>query len=71
MQAISWPMMKLLCSEYDFSQYSKILDLGGGNGAIALKLSKAFPLVRFGIMNVPSGVKAARNFLKQKVKLTV
>lgn len=66
MQSVSWVMAPLLSAFFDLGRYSRILDVGGGNGAIVARLAEAFPGVRFGLLNVPAGAAAARRHLESR-----
>jgi O-methyltransferase domain/Dimerisation domain len=51
----TWRVTQALISAYDFSQYRKIIDVGGGNGALLGAIIAANPNVRGMVFDLPRG----------------
>jgi hypothetical protein len=60
-----------LISAYDFSQFGKIIDVGGGNGALLAAIVAANPNVRGVVFDLPRGsAEASRKFLDAGIAAT-
>ena len=53
----------VLIANYDFSRYPKIVDVGGGNGALLAGVLRATPDIRGAVFDLPSGVAEAARTL--------
>jgi len=49
---------------YDFSGISKIVDVGGGNGALISSILKAYPRVRGSLIDLPVVIEKSRGFIE-------
>lgn len=56
---------KRLMDLYDFSTYSALLDVGGGSGALAITIAKAYPHLKATIIDLPSVTPITRLFLEE------
>lgn len=54
-----------LAKSFDFSKYKKILDLGGGTGAMSIGLCKSYPELQAVVFDLPENVKTARKYVKK------
>ncbi|MBB5158405.1 methyltransferase [Saccharopolyspora phatthalungensis] len=54
-----------LATEYEFSRYSTVVDVGGGNGTLLAGVLSAHPGIRGVLFDTAEGVKNARTILKQ------
>jgi SAM-dependent methyltransferase len=52
-----------LAQQLDFSGARRVLDVGGGSGAVAIALARAWPALRCTILDLPSICALAREFL--------
>ncbi|MCY7375794.1 MAG: acetylserotonin O-methyltransferase [Pyrinomonadaceae bacterium] len=52
-----------LAEAFDFSEYKKILDLGGGTGASSIALCQSFPNLQSIIFELPENVEIAEKFI--------
>jgi predicted O-methyltransferase YrrM len=56
---------KALARAFDFSEYKKVLDLGGGTGAMSIGLCQSFPDLRAAVFDLPENTETARNFVER------
>lgn len=54
---------RALGESFDFSKYKKLLDLGGGTGAMAIGLCETFPNLVATVFDLPENVKKADEFI--------
>jgi len=54
-----------LARTFDFSKYKKVLDLGGGTGAMSIGLCRSFPDLRAIVFDLPENVEIARKFVEK------
>jgi predicted O-methyltransferase YrrM len=54
-----------LARAFDFSKYKKLLDLGGGTGAMSIALCKNFPDLRATVFDLPENIETARKFVEK------
>lgn len=54
-----------LARAFDFSKYKKLLDLGGGTGAMSIGLCRAFPKLEAVVFDLEQNVKIAEKFVKK------
>jgi SAM-dependent methyltransferase len=53
-----------LAEQVDFSAARRVLDVGGGSGAVAIALARAWPELRCTILDLPSVCELAREFIE-------
>ncbi len=51
--------LPLLVAAYDFGRHRRILDLGGGNGALISGIARAYPEIRGGVLDLPAALAEA------------
>ena len=56
---------KMLAEEYDFSSYSRLLDVGGGSGALAMALAEAYPNLAVTVAELRAVVPVARRLIEE------
>lgn len=56
-----------ILSAYDFNNFAKIIDIGGGNGALICAVLKRYPQIKGTLFDLPFAVKKARELLKDKL----
>lgn len=54
-----------LAQNYDFSSCRRVLDAGGGAGALAIALTEAFPHLQAVVVDLPSVVPITRRFVER------
>ena len=54
-----------LAEAFDFSNYQKLLDLGGGTGANSIALCKSFPSLESIVFDLPENSEIAEKFIQQ------
>lgn len=54
-----------LAKAFDFTNFSKILDVGGGTGAMSIALCKSFPKLEATVFDLPENIKVAEDFVKK------
>lgn len=54
-----------LAENFDFSVYRRLLDVGGGSGAMSIALCEKFPDLETTIVDLPENVEKARKFVMQ------
>jgi predicted O-methyltransferase YrrM len=59
MHSLSTPTGRALAGVIDFARHSRLLDLGGGSGAIAIEVCRAFPSLRVSVFDLPHVVELA------------
>ncbi|MDQ3323104.1 MAG: acetylserotonin O-methyltransferase [Acidobacteriota bacterium] len=52
-----------LAKAFDFSNYKRVLDLGGGTGAMSIGLCETFPNLRATVFDLPENVEKAEEFI--------
>nr|WSY51619.1 methyltransferase [Streptomyces sp. NBC_00886] len=52
-----------IATAYDFSKFSHLVDLGGGNGVLLSALLKAHPTLRGSVLDLPGTVERAEKYL--------
>lgn len=55
-----------LAKAFDFSGYKKILDFGGGTGAISIALCQNYPKLEAVIFDLPENIKVAKKFIEKE-----
>jgi len=55
-----------ILSSYDFSSFTKIIDIGGGNGALMCAILKSCPDVNGILFDLPNTIEMARKLIKEK-----
>lgn len=56
---------KALAETFDFSNYEKLLDLGGGTGAMSIALCEAFPNLKAIVFDLPENAERATDFVEK------
>jgi len=54
-----------LAKAFDFNKFTKLLDVGGGTGAMSIALCKSFPELEAIVLELPANIKTAENFVKK------
>lgn len=54
-----------LAKTFDFSVFNKLLDLGGGTGAMSIGLCETYPNLKAVVFDLPENVETARQFILQ------
>ncbi|MDQ3130215.1 MAG: acetylserotonin O-methyltransferase [Acidobacteriota bacterium] len=54
-----------LARAFDFSKYKKVLDLGGGTGAMSIGLCRSYPNLRAVVFDLPENIEIARKFIAE------
>ncbi|HEX8637633.1 MAG TPA: methyltransferase [Pyrinomonadaceae bacterium] len=54
-----------LAKAFDFAKYKKVLDLGGGTGAMSIGLCKHYENLRSIVFDLPENVETAREFIEK------
>ena len=54
-----------LARKFDFSKYKKVLDLGGGTGAMSIGLCRNYPDLRAIVFDLPENIEIARKFVDE------
>jgi hypothetical protein len=54
---------KAMVKAYDFSKFSKVVDVGGGQGVLLIEILKTFPTVRGILFDQPEAIREARERL--------
>lgn len=54
-----------LAEHFDFSNYKKLLDVGGGTGAMSIALCEKFPDLRATIFDLPENIEKAKEFVSK------
>lgn len=57
---------RALGTSFDFSKYKKLLDLGGGTGAMSIGLCETFPKLEATVFDLPENVAKAEQFIRAK-----
>lgn len=52
-----------LAEHFDFSNYKKLLDLGGGTGAMSIALCEKFPNLTATVFDLPENIEKAKEFV--------
>jgi hypothetical protein len=55
------PETPAIVAGYDFAQFKRIIDVGGGNGSLLAAILAANPKLRGTLFDLPEGIAAARN----------
>lgn len=55
-----------LARAFDFSGYKRVLDLGGGTGAMSIGLCRQFPQLEAVVFDLPENVVTAEKFIEQR-----
>lgn len=55
-----------LASQFDFSSYRHLLDVGGGSGGLAVAIASACPQLRVTVMDLPSVVPITQRFVEEE-----
>lgn len=55
-----------LAETFDFSKFSKILDLGGGTGASSIALCESFPNLKSIVFDLPENAEIAKDFIEKR-----
>ena len=55
-----------LAKAFDFAKFTKILDVGGGTGAMSIALCQSYPKLEAIIFELPQNIKIAADFVKQR-----
>lgn len=55
-----------LAESFDFSKHKKILDLGGGTGAMSISLCKKYPHLNSVVFDLPENIEVARKFIERE-----
>jgi SAM-dependent methyltransferase len=55
-----------LAKAFDFTKFTRILDVGGGTGAMSIALCESFPKLEAIVFELPQNIKIAADFVKQK-----
>ncbi|MDJ0614972.1 MAG: methyltransferase [Rhizobiaceae bacterium] len=63
MSASQQDVSEEIIASFDFGQFDKMLDIGGGQGTFATRVSEAFPELEIGVFDLPSVVE--RGHLRQ------
>jgi L-tyrosine C(3)-methyltransferase len=50
----------LLLSAFDFSSVRRVLDVGGGDGTIAVEIARAWPHIEIGILELPGNCEVTK-----------
>lgn len=50
---------------FDFDKFTKLLDVGGGTGAMSIALCKSFPKLEAIVFDLPENIKTAADFVKK------
>ena len=62
MTSISKVEAPAICDAYDFSDFTTIVDVGGGHGLLLATILKAYPALKGVLFELPSFVEGAREF---------
>jgi ubiquinone/menaquinone biosynthesis C-methylase UbiE len=54
-----------LVARYDFSQYRTLLDVGGGSGGLAIKVTEACPHIRATVVDLPGIIPVTQHFIDE------
>ncbi len=54
-----------LAKNFDFSNFSKLFDIGGGTGAMSIALCKSFPKLKATVFDLPENTRIAADFVKK------
>jgi SAM-dependent methyltransferase len=54
-----------LAKAFDFTNFSRILDVGGGTGAMSIALCKSFPKLEATVFDLPENIKITEDFVKK------
>ena len=54
-----------LARAFDFSKYKKVLDLGGGTGAMSIGLCRRHPDLRAIVFDLPENIEIARKYVEE------
>lgn len=54
-----------LAKAFDFSQYKKLLDLGGGSAATSIALCKSCPHLKTVVFDLPENIEIAEEFIEE------
>jgi len=55
-----------LAEAFDFSRFSKLLDLGGGTGASSIALCESFPNLNSIVFDLPENAEIAKDFIEKR-----
>lgn len=55
-----------LAKSFDFSGYKRILDLGGGTGAMSIALCQSYPQLEAIVFDLPENIEIAEKFVKKE-----
>jgi hypothetical protein len=66
MAAFAVEPAEALAASYDFSSHQRLLDLGGGPGALQLAVLRRYVQLQGTLVELPGAVRAAREFLKEQ-----
>ena len=71
MAATSENISRDILEAYDFSQYKKVVDVGGGNGSLLVSLLKANPSLQGVLFDLPQVTSRATKLLEKRQLRTV
>jgi SAM-dependent methyltransferase len=55
-----------LAKAFDFTKFTRILDVGGGTGAMSIALCQSYPKLEAIVFELPQNIKIADDFVKQR-----
>lgn len=55
-----------LAENFDFSKYKKLLDLGGGTGAMSIGICQNYPELKSIVYDLPENIRVAEKFIKRE-----
>jgi len=68
MDSFTGQEIESILSSYDFSNFTKIVDIGGGNGAFMCAVLKSCPDVNGILFDLPNTIETARKLIKEKAE---